>query len=238
MIEDKDEFSKLYDKQFPNLLVIGPNKHGEKYNKIYKYIEKWIPKEKINDMIKFINCSSTSNTLDLVREQIKPFGKLINIYKYPKVCILDYANTISLDGQFALRRCIEIYSQSTRFILITETMDGIIDPILSRCVRIVIQHPLNNNINIKNKENEKKYILLNNLLDDINLELFQIDIKEWSVNYIHEGGCGRDLMEWIQINYFTLDSINQFPKLCKYINDEILICWMMLTTTIHQKKNR
>ena len=76
-----------------------------------------------------------------------------------KTVILRNADKLTQDAQSALRRCIEIYSKSTRFIIIVENKDNILNPILSRFCSMFIPDvikrttfPIKNNyflINVK-----------------------------------------------------------------------------------------
>ena len=70
------------------------------------------------------------------------------------------ADQLTIDAQSALRRCIEIFSKSTRFILIIQNKDKILKPILSRFCEIYVKLPIFDNINInlhKHLINSKNY---------------------------------------------------------------------------------
>ena len=90
----------------------------------------------INERVLNLNASDERG-IKVVREKIKTFASqaLNNYDKIPhfKIIILDEADVMSNDAQFALRRIIEQYSHITRFILICNYVTRIIAPLSSRC---------------------------------------------------------------------------------------------------------
>lgn len=94
-----------------------------------------------NNMILELN-GSDDRGINVVRDQIKKFSATdsrinnllseINITKM-KLVILDEADAMTYDAQFALRRVIEIYTSSTRFCLICNYLTKIIPALHSRC---------------------------------------------------------------------------------------------------------
>jgi len=69
-----------------------------------------------------------------VRDEIKAFAEKKNYFQSGiKVIILDEADSMTFDAQFALRRIIEKYSKNTRFCLICNYENKIIPAIKSRC---------------------------------------------------------------------------------------------------------
>lgn len=80
--------------------------------------------------------ASVENGVDVVRGSIKNFAKAEKS-KLPvnrhKIVILDEADSMTSAAQQALRRIMEIYSNTTRFILICNNSSKIIEPIQSRC---------------------------------------------------------------------------------------------------------
>jgi len=78
--------------------------------------------------------ASDDRGINSVREEIKGFAEKVNMFnKGVKLIILDEADSMTFDAQFALRRIIEKYSRTTRFCLISNYENKIIPAIRSRC---------------------------------------------------------------------------------------------------------
>lgn len=79
--------------------------------------------------------ASDDRGIDVIRNQIKEFAKLKGLAEVPyKIIVLDEADSLTKDAQQALRRTMERYSATCRFILACNEISKIIDPIQSRCV--------------------------------------------------------------------------------------------------------
>ncbi|MCK5298283.1 MAG: replication factor C small subunit [Candidatus Heimdallarchaeota archaeon] len=77
--------------------------------------------------------ASDERGINVVRERIKNFAHLMAINAPFRVIILDEADSMTTDAQHALRRTMEKYSSTCRFILICNYSSRIIEPIQSRC---------------------------------------------------------------------------------------------------------
>ncbi len=78
--------------------------------------------------------NSDERGINVIREKVKEFARSRTPPGVPfKIIILDEADNMTSDAQQALRRLMELYSSSTRFILIANYPSKIIDPIQSRC---------------------------------------------------------------------------------------------------------
>jgi replication factor C small subunit len=78
--------------------------------------------------------ASDERGIDVVRNQIKQFARTSPLGEASfKILFLDEADALTPDAQAALRRTMESYAQTCRFILSCNYSSKIIDPIQSRC---------------------------------------------------------------------------------------------------------
>ena len=141
----------IKDKHIPHLIINGFKSTGKTslahiiINELY-YPE--IRKERVLE----INASEDRG-IRIIRNRIKKY--VISTIDTNKPCakfkiiILDEADTLSTDSQYALRRIIEDSSKSSRFILISNNINTLIPPIISRCMVLNLK-PLSS-IEIKQK---------------------------------------------------------------------------------------
>ncbi len=78
--------------------------------------------------------ASDERGISIVREKVKNFARTKSLGKVPfKIIFLDEADALTPEAQQALRRTMENYSATCRFILSCNYSSKIIDPIQSRC---------------------------------------------------------------------------------------------------------
>jgi replication factor C small subunit len=78
--------------------------------------------------------ASDERGINIVREKVKNFARTKSLGKVPfKIIFLDEADALTPEAQQALRRTMENYSTTCRFILSCNYSSKIIDPIQSRC---------------------------------------------------------------------------------------------------------
>ena len=78
--------------------------------------------------------ASDERGIDVIRTKVKEFARSRVPGEIPfKIIILDEADNMTADAQQALRRLMEMYTATTRFILIANYPSKIIEPIQSRC---------------------------------------------------------------------------------------------------------
>ena len=96
-----------------------------------------------------------SNGFDkyLIQEIIQNYAKtdILNIFKYKrlfKIVIINKIDNLSITAQASLRRTMEKYADSCKFIFICDQLSKMIEPLRSRCIEVRV--PLPNNIQILN----------------------------------------------------------------------------------------
>ncbi|TEU07604.1 replication factor C small subunit [Candidatus Bathyarchaeota archaeon] len=78
--------------------------------------------------------ASDERGINVVRKTVKTFARMRSIGEIPfKIMILDEADNMTRDAQQALRRTMERFTGTCRFILIANYSGKIIEPIQSRC---------------------------------------------------------------------------------------------------------
>jgi replication factor C subunit 3/5 len=127
----------INNNKLPHLIFYGPPGTGKTTTILA--CAKQIYGENYKSIILELN-GSDERGISVVREHIKDFSntqimlsQIMKIdYKY-KLVILDEADSMTIDAQFALRRVIENCSKNTRFCIICNYLTKIIPGIQSRC---------------------------------------------------------------------------------------------------------
>jgi replication factor C subunit 3/5 len=121
-------------KVLPHLLFCGISGTGK--TSTVMAIAKELYGNNINLMTMKLDASDDRG-INSVREDIKGFAQKTNMFiKGIKLIILDEADAMTFDAQFALRRIIEQYSSSVRFCLICNYENKIIPAIRSRFLNL------------------------------------------------------------------------------------------------------
>lgn len=227
------------NKIVPHLLFYGDNGCGKK-NIVNDFIKKnYSDINNYKDYVMYVECAH-SKGIKFVREDIKFFAKKnISLHNGVfKTIILNNADKLTIDAQSALRRCIEQFSHSTRFIIIVEDKLRILKPILSRFCEIYVHLPnINNNENnFYNYNNEKIYKKnIKPLFDILNKLNSNDNIIEICEKIYKKGYNGIDILNIIsdhkfKINnkYELLTSLNK--ERLEYYNEKMFI--LILINTI------
>jgi len=84
--------------------------------------------------------ASDERGIDTIRDKVKEFARTAPLRGDFKLIYLDEADALTRDAQTALRRVMEDYADSCRFILACNWVSRIIVPIQSRCAVFKFQH--------------------------------------------------------------------------------------------------
>jgi DNA polymerase III delta prime subunit len=137
----------IKQKKIPNIIFHGVSGCGknalvsEFVNNVYGG-----DKHAIQTYVMNVNCAHGKG-IRFIREDLKFFSKTnvdLRDGDIFKTVILLNADKLTIDAQSAIRRCIELFSRSTRFFIIVEDKYKLLRPILSRFCEIYIPEPVIN----------------------------------------------------------------------------------------------
>ena len=247
-IKNQEDIKSIFidmvnNRNIPHMVFYGSAGTGKTSSAIA--ICKQLYKDTYNDNVLELNASDERG-IRVVREKIKTFSQKTTDTDF-KIIILDEADAMTNDSQFALRRIIEKYSTNTRFILICNYINKIITPLLSRCavfrfktmksieiedilMRIIKRENIvidNKNINYLIKDdlrrsinNLQKLIFLNrnNKIDDkIELKYFD-DVLNIDINEI----IYNDKLDTIEYTNYLINEGYSFEELYTVLKKELL----------------
>ena len=247
-----ENYSKKKYDSFQHLIVYGPSGSNKEYI-VNKLLENIFGKEGIelkdieytitgysNTNIKILIKQSrnhliiepNSNGFDkyLIQEIIQNYAKseVLNIIKQTnifKVIIINKIYNLSYYAQAALRRTMEKYSNICKFILISDQLSKVIEPLRSRCLLVRVSLPsnidiLNTLLYISFKENIQISLqYINKILleseNKITHAIWLLEMYKYNINYDHnwENIINKIVLIILNIkNYNLLNSINKIRK--------------------------
>ena len=157
----------------PHLLFAGPAGIGK--STLALIVVKELFKQNWKDNYLELNASDERG-INVVREKVKTFARTKSIGNVAfKVIFLDEADALTPEAQQALRRTMENYSATCRFVLSCNYSSKIIDPIQSRCA--IFRFRL-----LEKKDIEK---VINNIAQKENLT-----INPEAIEILYEGSEG------------------------------------------------
>ena len=164
-------------KNFPHLLFSGPAGVGKTTLSLIiahkLYGDEW------HQNFLELNASDERG-IDVIRVKVKDFARTRAIGNVPfKILYLDECDALTKEAQQALRRVMENYTQTARFILSCNYVSKIIDPIQSRCA-IFKFRPL---------EKKEIFSIIESIQKEESLKISD-DAKE-AIYDVSEGDCRR-----------------------------------------------
>ncbi len=164
--------SYVQNKSLPNLMFSGPAGIGKTSSSVALAKELYLEGFERN----FLELNASDERgIDVVRKTIKDFARTMAFDADFKIIFLDEADALTADAQQALRRTMERFTKTCRFVLSCNYSSRIIEPLQSRCV-IFRFRPLDP----KDIENKLKEIAKNESLD-LNNDALK------AINYVSQG---------------------------------------------------
>lgn len=141
--------------------------------------------------------SSDDRGINVVRETIKDFARTRPMSNVPyKIILLDESDALTKEAQNALRRTMENYSNTCRFILSANQSSKLIDPIVSRCA-IFRFKPLNK---------DEIFLILKKIAKN---EGIKIDDKSFEIISKASGGDARKAENILQSSATISKNVNE-----------------------------
>ena len=169
----------IKNRKIPNIIFYGPHGSGKTYI-LNRFIHAVYDGDKttMKNYVMRANCAHGKG-IRFIREELKFFAKTNIDMKEGaifKSVILTNADKLTIDAQSALRRCIELFSSSTRFFIVVENKDSLLKPILSRFCDIYIPPPMIPSADIDiNKDEPSRFINLHSYLADKSCDTYKIN---------------------------------------------------------------
>jgi DNA polymerase III delta prime subunit len=222
--------------KIPHIIFYGNCGTGKRYilnyfiNKIYNN-----DNAKIKEYVMYVNCAHCKG-IRFIRDDIKFFAKRNmqnNNGKIFKSIILFNAEKLTTDAQSALRRCIENFSHNTRFFIVIENIDNLLNPILSRFCNIYIPYPVieNNKLNlfkikdtelVENNFNKKRELWLTKHLSNKKTFSNLLNLTKFIEELYNRGFNALDIIKFIEYsdNENKYEFLLYFDKIRKEFRNE------------------
>jgi len=209
-IKNQDDIKNIFidmvkNRNIPHMIFYGSAGTGKTSTAIA--ICKQLFKDTYSDNVLELNASDERG-IRVVREKIKTFSQKATDDDF-KIIILDEADAMTTDSQFALRRIIEKYSINTRFMLICNYINKIIPPLLSRCA--VFRFKTMNYTDIKD--------ILTTIMSKEN-----ITIEDKNLNKIVKDDLRKSINNLQKLIFLNRRNINETKRIeLKYFDDDVNI---------------
>lgn len=232
--------------KIPNIIFHGPNGSGKRtivsefVNDIYRG-----DKEMTKAYVMNVNCAHGKG-IKFVRDDLKFFAKThINIKGsgHFKTIIMANADKLTIDAQSALRRCIELFSHTTRFFIIVEDRYKLLRPILSRFCEIFVPEPQIEGVHTNlhrymlkqcftdDKASVRRASWLKRYIDKLKITCYE-DLLNASSSLYEKGYCGLDVMKYVETK--KMDDLRRYELLLafqkvkrEFRNEKLLMLFML-----------
>lgn len=195
-------------------------------------------RQRIKSNVMFVNCAHGKG-IKFIREELKFFAKT-NIQSNNgvifKTIVLLNADFLTIDAQSALRRCIELFSYNTRFFIIVENKEKLLNPILSRFCEIYVPEYMENGkiVNLHQYSIKQNFQINDSAYKDwvssemrelvSKAEILYTDLVSLADKFYEKGASCLDLMNWLE-NTSLDKTFDQEPRLSPIIRSNACMCF-------------
>tara|TARA_Y100000389_G_scaffold76360_1_gene73006 strand:+ start:99 stop:884 length:786 start_codon:yes stop_codon:yes gene_type:complete len=238
-----DIFTRLDDfittKQIPNILLHGPSGSGKRTIMTSFIDNVYSAFDDKNQLVMWVECGHGKG-IKCIREQVNYFAKTNCHNTIFKSIILLNADKLTGDAQSALRRSIELFSNTTRFFLILQDKNRLLHPLLSRFCILFVPVPVVEKTTVSlhdfNKSNyikqlyKKKDVLIKKVFADLHSPpQFTHTICIDAVELLYNKGCsGHDIIIYMQNHDFDAHILLAINKLGHQIKSEKILMFSIL----------
>jgi DNA polymerase III delta prime subunit len=198
--------------RIPHIIFYGPPASGKKHI-LLKFLKLLYQNETtLHSNVMYVNCAHGKG-IKFIRDELKFFAKTNTQGVHFKSIVLLNAEHLTVDAQSAMRRCIEQYSNNTRFFIVIHNKSKLLVPILSRFCEIYVppfldaqknpivltQHQYKNEFDLGKYELERNTTIGNSIrpyLENIH-NMTHLNMSSLSTDLYEAGICVQDLLDWI-----------------------------------------
>jgi len=231
----------IANRRIPHILFHGSSGTGKK-TLVYDFVNKIYDgdKSKIRTNVMYVNCAHGKG-IKFIRDELKFFAKT-NIQGTKgiqfKTIVLFNADSLTIDAQSAMRRCIESFSHNTRFFIVVENKHKMLNPILSRFCEIYISDNVDEDGKLQNLhqyhleqiygKDEEKIKWLNDTMGN-SFDKTEIEWMKMANTLYENGYSGIDFIKWLKqsdliCNADTFETVMYFHKIkSEYRNEKLLL---------------
>lgn len=226
------------DSSVPHIIFYGPKGSGKK-TMIRLFLEMIYDKDVHNTRNVIYNVTGSGNTTKpvtikqsnyhiviepnnnnfdryLIQDVVKEYAKRIplNVFSTKmnfKIVLINNVDNLSFYAQTSLRRTMELYSNTCRFIMWSRSLSKVIDPLRSRCYCFRVKAPSNTN-------------LFKFLITVGSKEKIKLSLKEYNDVLQKSNGNIKKALWLLQLAKFEESSVTSYEETITEIVENILEC--------------
>ncbi len=230
----------IKNEQVPNILLHGPS-GGGKRTLVKEFINKLYTDQQ-NDLVMYVECGHGKG-IKFIRDEVNYFAKTNCFGISFKTIVLLNADKLTIDAQSALRRSIELFCKTTRFIIIIHEKSKLLKPLVSRFCEIFVPLPNVNdkliNLHTNNKSDafsereNKKIQTLKEILSKISNKYQAEDYFKLTEELYMKGYTGIHFIEYMLKSNYSAKDILCVEQFKNHIKSEKLLIFCILIKSIN-----